>query len=258
MKKWIIRSVVIVAVLVVAGLAVLYFSLNTVVKRGVETVGPYLTKTEVKLDSVNLSPFSGQGELKGFVVGNPQGYNTPSALQIGTLAVAVDVSSIRSDKIVVKSIVIDAPEVTLEGGIINENNLTKILANIEAASGSSKTKPGEKSSEAEKKASRKIQVDDLVLRNVKVHVALLGGTAAPVAIPDIHLTHLGTGSDGITIAEAAQRVFKEILGAVLPAARDAATKLGKNLEGTVRDLTKDPASGVEKAAKGITDMFKKK
>jgi len=258
MKKLILRIGIGLVVVVLGVLAVLWFSLNSIVKRGVETVGSYLTKTEVKLNSVNLSPFSGRGELSGFLLGNPEGFKTPSAIQVGALAVSVDLSSIKSDKIVVKSIVIDSPEITLEGGILKDNNLSKILANIESASGGDQSKPTEKSGEAEKRASRKIQVDDLIVRNARLRVALLGDTAAPVSVPEIHLTKLGTGADGITIAEATRRVFNEIMGAVIPAARENALKLGKNLEDTAKDMTKDAASNVEKATKGIGDIFKKK
>jgi hypothetical protein len=40
MKKWIIRLVIAGVVVVVVALAVVFFSLNSIVKRGVEVIGP--------------------------------------------------------------------------------------------------------------------------------------------------------------------------------------------------------------------------
>jgi hypothetical protein len=73
MKKLIIGFSVAVVVLGILGLVAVGLFLDTAVKRGVETVGPMLTKVDVKLDSVNLSLLSGGGKLKGLFVGNPSG-----------------------------------------------------------------------------------------------------------------------------------------------------------------------------------------
>ena len=54
---------VIVLVLIVGGLVFLYLSLNRVIRSAVETYGPQVTKSEVKLGSVNVSPFSGNASL---------------------------------------------------------------------------------------------------------------------------------------------------------------------------------------------------
>src|SRR5262245_8604885 len=112
MKKLFLSVVAILVVLLVAVLVVVYFSLNTIVKRGVETVGPTITKVEVKLGAVNLSPFSGRGELSGLVVGNPEGFKSASALSVQEVRVALKPKSVFSEPIVVDEISVKAPEIT--------------------------------------------------------------------------------------------------------------------------------------------------
>ena len=51
MKKLIVRIVVVVLVLLVATVGTSIYFLGSIVKKGVETVGPQITKTEMKLDS---------------------------------------------------------------------------------------------------------------------------------------------------------------------------------------------------------------
>src|SRR2546422_1862994 len=91
MKKLIIRIAIAVVGLVVLALVVVFFSLNSIVKKGVETVGPRLTKVDVRLGSAKLSPLSGNGQLTELFVGNPEGYKTPSAIKVGDVKVGVQV-----------------------------------------------------------------------------------------------------------------------------------------------------------------------
>ena len=101
MKKWILRAVAAVGVLVVLVLVFVFINLNSVVKKGVETVGPKLTKVDVRLGSANLSPMSGNGELSKLFVGNPEGYKTASAIEVGNVKVGVKLSSALSDTVVI-------------------------------------------------------------------------------------------------------------------------------------------------------------
>ena len=72
--RLVLIAVVVLALLVVVGV---HFFLDGAIKRGVETIGPKLTKTQVTLNNVSLSLLSGSGKMKGLVVGNPEGFKTP-------------------------------------------------------------------------------------------------------------------------------------------------------------------------------------
>lgn len=257
MKKLITRLVfVVVAVVVVAVLAASLF-LGAAVKGGLETLGPKLTKVEVKVESVSLSPFLGSGSIKGLVVGNPEGYKTPSAITIGTARLSLKPTSLLSDKIIIQSIKVQGPEITYETDL-KHNNLSKIKANLKAAVGTGQAAP---SSPKEAKPARKLQVNEFSLTEGKVHVSAntpLGSGTAVVPLPDIRLQNLGTGPDGITASELAEIVLAAIEEGALNAGSGAVTDIGK---GAVY-VAKDPANAVsnvlQKVTKGAGGFFKKK
>ena len=254
MKKLMIRAVIAVLVLLVVAVGLSIYFLGSIVKKGVETVGPQITGTEIKLDSATLSLLSGSGKLKGLLVGNPQGFKSPSAIKVGSVSVGVAPGSLLSGKVHVKEVRVEAPEITFEGGL-KGNNLGKLLDNVQAATGGS-----EKTATPENKAaSRKLQVDDFVITggriNLSVDLSVLGGKSATVPLPEIHLTNLGSGPDGITAGDLTAKVLKELLQAAIPAAEKAVANLGKGATGVLKDAGK---GATEKAAKSIGDLFKKK
>jgi hypothetical protein len=244
MKKWLIRLLLaLVVLLILAGVALSFF-LDSAIKHGVETVGPMLTKVEVKLDAVSLSLLSGSGKIQGLLVGNPQGFKTPSAIQVGQASLSLQPGSVFADKVVIKSINVQAPEITFETDL-KSNNLKRILANLEETTGG-----GQKSQTADpatqKKASRKLQVDEFAITGAKVHVGVtaLGSTEATVTLPDIHLTDLGQGPDGITAADLTRKVLQVIEAKAAEVAAGAITdNLTKGARatgtGAVNTLTKD-------------------
>src|SRR5262245_18686030 len=110
MKKLIVRFILVLVVLLIVAVGVSIYFLGSIVKKGVETVGPQITKTEIKLDGATLSLLSGSGKLKGLFVGNPQGFKTPSAIKVGSVSVGVAPGSVLSDKVHVKEVRVEAPE----------------------------------------------------------------------------------------------------------------------------------------------------
>ena len=85
-----------------------------IIKTTVEELGPQLTKAEVKLAEVDLSLTSGEATLSGLKIGNPAGFQTPYAFQLGNISVKIDTATIGSDTIVIKEILINAPSVIAE------------------------------------------------------------------------------------------------------------------------------------------------
>src|SRR5437870_1314035 len=126
MKKIIIRIIIGLLVLLVLAAVAVHLFLDGAVKRAVETFGPELTKVQVKLDYVNLSLVTGTGKIRGMLVGNPEGYKSPSAIRVGVGTVTLRPASLLSDKVIVRSINLEGPEVTFETDL-TQNNLGKIL-----------------------------------------------------------------------------------------------------------------------------------
>lgn len=254
MKKLLIGGFLALVIIAVVAVLAVGFFLDSAVKKGVETIGPQLTKVSVKLDSVGLSLLSGSGKINGLVVGNPEGYQTASAINIGHASLAVSPGSLLSDKVIVKSIRVDAAEVTFEGGL-SGNNLSKILDNVNAATGGDTPAPGVPQ---ESEAGKKLQVDDFLMTGAKVNVSLtgMGGQSVTVPLPDIHLTGLGQGSEGITSAELTKLVLNEVIAAATKAA--ASDKVRELTKGVTDAAGKAAGDAVNKATKSVTDLFKKK
>jgi uncharacterized protein involved in outer membrane biogenesis len=255
MKKLLIRLLIVVVVLIVLAVLAVGFFLDGAIKKGVETFGPQIAKVDIKLDSVNLSILSGSGKVRGLVVGNPEGFKTAHAISVGTASVSVAPGSVLSDKIVIKFIRVEAPEITYEGGLLGGDNLHKILDNVSAAVGS-----GTVTTNASGKPAKKLQVDDFLITGAKVNVSLkgTGGFAAPIPIPDIHLTSLGQGPEGITAAELMKKVLAEVSSDVAKVAVKAVSDLGKGALDAAGNVGKSATENVGKTTKGITDLFKKK
>ena len=250
-RKWILR-VVLGLVLVFAAVCVaLAFSLGAIVKKGVETIGPNATRVDVKLKGAEVWLFAGRVQLAGFVLGNPPGCKTPSAITVDKASVSFRPGSVFSHKLVVESINLKGPVITLEGGL-TENNLTQIEKNLNDYVGSSSTAPDSSApSSSPAKAEKKLQVNELVITGAKLQVntKLLGSrTSFSLSIPDIHLSGLGTGPDGITPVEVAQRALQAALTAATMEAAKNAGGLGQG----VLNETKD--SG-EKAADKLKGLF---
>jgi len=248
----IVAVLIILLILVVAGS--LYF-LGGIVKTGVEKAGPKVTKTDVKLSSAKLSIFSGNGELKNFSIANPEGYKTHDAIKVGSVAVNVQPGSVMSDKVVVHSVKVLAPEITFEGNL-GGNNLNKLLDNIKGSSDKDK----QATTKEEKSSQKKLQVDDFLITGAKVHVAtsLLGDRSATLSIPEIHLTNLGQDSNGITAAQLAEKVFGELVQSTLKAVTEQVGNLGKGATDMLKGASTNAIPNVDKVTKGVGDLFKKK
>jgi len=260
MKKILIGVLVGLVVLVIVGVLAVSLFLDSGIKKGVETFGPELTKVSIKLDSVNLSILSGSGSVKGLVVGNPEGYKTPQAISVGQASLAVSPGSLLSDKIVVKSVRVEAPEITFEGGL-SGNNLSKILDNLNAATGGGEGGKKAEAPQQEAGPGKKLQVDDFLVTGAKVHVSLsgMGGKSVTVPLPDIHLTGLGQDEGGITAADLTKRVLKEVIAsATKVATSDAVKDLAKGATDAAKDAGKAATDAAEKVTKGIGGLFKKK
>jgi len=251
MKKILLGIVVGVVVLGVVAVFVIASMLDSIVKVGLEKIGPQVTQTPFKLDQVKIGICSGSGTLKGLVLGNPEGYKSDFAIKVGTVTVSVEPKSLLSEKIHVREVVLLEPEITFEGSLGSKDNLSKIMENVQAAAGGKSGGPAQPApGSAEKGAGKKLQVDHFLLRGAKVHVNMglggLGAAKTSVPLPEIELKNLGQGSDGLTGAELTQVVLKEVVAAV-----------GKAVAQSAGDLTKPGGDAVNSLKTGLKGLLGK-
>ncbi|SRR5581483_3621873 len=251
MKKLIVRIGMVVVLLVVIALAMVFFSLNSLVKKGVETVGPTLTKVDVRLDAADISPFSGSGKLSKLFVGNPEGYKTSSAIEVGSVKVAVKIGSVMSDTVVVDEINIQEPQLTLESTLAGKSNLSKILDNLNASSSEQK----QSAAAPAKKAGKKFIVKDVVINGTKVNLAVTGvGQLPTLTLSPVHLQNIGSENNAVTAAELVQQVLKPLLESAIEAGTKAIASSAKDIQ----NLSKGTVDQLNNTTKGIGDLFKKK
>ena len=258
MKKLFLGVVIVLVVLIVAAVIGVGLFLDSIVKMGMETVGPKITQVSIKVDAVNLSLLNGSARVKGFVVGNPEGYKTPQAISVGSAAVGVNPLTIFSDKIVVRSVRIEAPEITFEGGL-GGNNLSKIMDNVNAVAKNGGPAATNTTAKAGNEPGRKMEVDDFLITGAIVHVSLtgIGGREMTLTLPDIHLTNLGTDRAGITATDLTRRVLGAITTATIKAVANATTDIGKVAGNLGKDAGKAVDQNVDKISRGIGGLLKK-
>jgi hypothetical protein len=254
MKKKLLLVLLAFVGLAVVGLGLLVARLDMLLKKGVETVGPQLTEVDVRLDGVKLSLLGGSGQLKGLRLGNPPGYKSESAVRLGELSLSLVPKSVFADKIHIRSIALLAPEITLEGGL-KDNNLTKILANVQKHSGPASTNQAESTG-----AQKKLQVDSIVVRGAKVTARLdvLGGQPLSYTLPDLEIVNLGQGPEGITGAELSQRVLDLLFNRALTSMADQRSELGRQAVDAAAQRAQDALKDPAKALQGVSDLLKKK
>jgi hypothetical protein len=258
MKK-ILIGLVIVVVIVAGGLFYLWQNLGSLIKTAVEEAGSRVTQVKVSLKEVDAGKVTdGALALRGLVVGNPSGFKTDSAFQLGEISVKVDPATVMSDTIVVKEVVIAAPQVTYEFGAGGSNigTIQKNVEKLSAGGAGGGSAPASDSGGSKKK----VVIENLYVRDGKVEVSadFLQGKKTGTGLPTIHLKDIGKSSGGATPAQVAEQV----IAAISKSATNAVGKLdvgaikdalGKELGAKMGDVQKS----LEQSTGGATDMLKK-
>jgi uncharacterized protein involved in outer membrane biogenesis len=185
----------------------------------------------------------------------------PSSISVGEATLSLKPSSLLSDKIIIKTINVQAPEITFETDL-KHNNLNKLLSNVQETTGggeNASAKPNEPSQPQDAKAARKLQVDELIITGGKIHISVTGltqGTATAI-LPEIHLQDLGTGPDGITAAELTKRLLVAIEKGAAQAASGAVTDISKGAVYVTKDVSNTGSNALQRVTKGLGGLLKK-
>lgn len=249
MKRKLILTGVVLVLLVTAAVVILpLVFIDPLIKAAIEKTSPVVAKVETKLDRADVSILSGKGTLKGLVVGNPDGFKTPYCLKASEITLAVNPGSLMSDKVVIRQIRLISPEIAFEGGL-KENNLTKIHDNVLAFTGGFSTNASD--------PSKKLQVDEFVVSGAKVTATtfLAGGQPVVLNLPDIRLTGLGTGPEGITAGNLMAVLLNEISSQTMAAIGPELSRLGASVVNTAVDNAVKDAQ--KKLGGLLADPFKK-
>ena len=254
MKRWLLIGAGIVVV-IVAGLFYLYSSFGSLIKMAVEKYGSEITQANVRLNEAEVSATSGTGALRGLFVGNPEGFRTASAFQLGEIALTLDVGTLTSDPVVIKEIVVSAPEVTYELGA-QGSNIDAIKRNVDdyLKAGGTQKEP-EKAAASEKAPGRKVVIENLYIRNGRVKIgSTLSDKTMSAPLTDIHLTNIGKQKGGATPGEVAEKIIGALGQSVNTAVASVDTSV---VLGEAKKQFATAAGGVEEKGKGALGGVKK-
>lgn len=257
--------VTIAMVVVLTGFMVVFllFSMDSLVTMAVEKYGSEALQAKVTLDDTKISATSGKGTLKGLTVGNPKGFETETAFKLGEISLQLAVGSITKDTVIIKEIVIAAPEITYELGA-DGSNLDTLQKNVAGQAGGGQGKSSDAGSpQKSKKNGKKLIIDSLIIRDGKINVSAVGlqGQKMSVKLPKVQLSGIGRDKGGATPAE----VIKKLIDAINAAAGGAVKTLGigkvlENVEGMAEGakevLEKGGSEMIEKKAGELGDAMK--
>lgn len=254
MKKWFVIPAVLV-VLLAGSAAALLLSLNSLIVREVNSVGPELTGTAVRLEKADVSLFSGTGVFTGFIVGNPKGFTDTPALSVGSLGLELVPSSVLEDTVVIPKIEIIRPDVLYElaEDTSNIETILKHVRNVaeKKKAGSGEAAQAEPSADAQKKLRKKVIIDELIIREAKATLLIPAlKLSVSVPLPEIRLTGIGREGSGVTLAQGVVIVLREMKTALesatvsfrekqLREAKDVLLRQGRTTEEKAKTLLKE-------------------
>ncbi|MDD3181806.1 MAG: hypothetical protein PHD48_03250 [Alphaproteobacteria bacterium] len=262
-KKLVLGLIALITVIIVAVL-VLGSNMDSIIKANIEKYGTEATKAATTLNKVQISLTSGMGTLEGFILSNPAGFKSDSAMRFNKVAIELDTKSVVGNgPIVIRKILIDAPELTYEVLKNGGSNLQTIQNNIKAYAASltgpapATKAPAEPTTAATSKDNeRKLIVEHLTISNARVklsHELLAGKNLVDAKIPTIELSNIGKNSAGVTAASLAQIILQKL--------SNKAMEIGQaNLVNELRDQGLESLKGaVEQSGvgKAIGNIFGK-
>ena len=209
MKRIIKWGLLAVVLLVVVGVAIVYWRLNSIVKYVIETQGTKQTNLATQLDSASVGLFGGEVGLDDLKIANPPGYSTPHLLTLDDLEVKAPLKQLRGNPKRVSSITLDKPKLVIERSSDGVFNFKKAIEQMPKSS-TPPTGPGEPAGE-----EMKLIIDDLTIKDAAVVIrpGINFPGVAPeytVTIPTVTMKNIGNADgtqNGAAMRDVAQQVI---------------------------------------------------
>jgi uncharacterized protein involved in outer membrane biogenesis len=261
MKKVLIA----VGVVIVLVLALLFFGisrLGPIIRQAVNTQGPKITGTELRLGDVDVALFSGRAKLQDFLLGNPGGFDSPRALTVKSILVDVDEKSLTGDTIIIDRVEVVRPEIFFEKKGRTDNFKT-ILNQVKSATGGRGSRGTEP--DGGEKSGKKLLIREFVVRDGQVNVTVSGlqGRKITATLPELRLQNIGGQQQGVVPAEAARQIVEALYGKIVsPEVTAALSRELQTLGGEARAMGEEAVRGTvesagQKAGEGVESAKEK-
>lgn len=260
--KWIVRLVIVLALVVIGAGVALVLSVDRIAKAAIEYGGTEALGTKTSLESIHIGILGGTASLSGLAVANPTGYPEGDFLSLGKGEVGVSLGSLSRSTVEVPKIELDRITARLDMKLGQKSNAETVLANIEAFS--KKFGSGEsKDPAAPAGEGKKLVIRQLVLTDISAKVAVENAAEVDVKIPRIELKDVG-GGDGVTMAQLMSVITTATVDGILKNGGDAIpavlrdslgpklAEVGNLLGSTVGSAVTGAVEGAQKAIEGAT------
>ena len=222
--KWVVIGVVL---LVVIGLGVTYWKLNSIVEYAVETQGTKQMNLNTELDGASVSLFGGEVGLDDLKIANPPGFTAPHMFTLDGLDVDVPIRELRDNPKRITNITLEKPKLVIERGADGSFNFKKAIEQM--PKGPTPTDPQQPAGD-----EMKLIIDELTIKDASVVIRPginIPGIAQEytVPIPTVTMKNIGNADNaqnGAAMRDVAQQVIT-----VLAANASNSGMLPKELQG---------------------------
>jgi hypothetical protein len=224
-----------IAVVVIA-VVVLYLTIDSIAKAGIEAGGRYALGVDTRVGSVGVSLLGGRLTASGIAIDNPRGYSTPGLLHADRSEVDVKTRTLFSEVVEIPLVEIDGLNVNIErkGG---KNNVSEVADHIKSLGS------GEK-----KGSGRRVRIDRVLLTNLTAVVYGVPPRPVTVKVPRLELKDVTADSaKGILVSELMARLFPAVMAGVLDKGKGLIpTDLANELTTDVGAATKSLGEGASR------------
>ena len=245
--KWLKRILLAVVAIVVIAVAVVYFSLNSIIRAGVERQATASLNVPTTLGSAALSLFGGSLSLGDLEVASPPNYSAPHTVTLGGLGVTVSYSQLTGAPIHVNKITIDSPVIFIE-----QNNLKlNLQALMDGIPQTPQTSGGQPTQPI------KVIIDELDLNNAQVNfMPNLPGMSNTIQVPIASMTLKNIGNaDGNQNGAAIKDVIMQVATALTAQASNSPNlppELKTLLSGSLGNISQQLGGQFNQQIQGLT------
>jgi hypothetical protein len=166
------------------------------IRRQIETHASRALRVPVTLGGFHINPFTGSVRLEHLRIANPEGFHTDAlfTIRMARVALGPGFRAWRGAPLHIRSIELDAPEVTYEADGILNSNIASLLSQF---SFGEPPPPGRPDRPAEPAASPGVpmKVDRLRITNAAIRLSMVSarGKTFPLPLDPIEITGIGAG-----------------------------------------------------------------
>jgi len=245
-RAW--KVIVGIAVLLLVVLAAVVASLDRIAKAGLEKGASAALGVETTVASLDVGVLTGSLSLEKMAVANPDGFPRGHLLKLGRADMSLQISSLLSDTVLVRRIILEEPVVTIVAKGL-ETNLGTILKNAESGPDA----PDEETAEPGA-ASKKFRIGLVKITGARFEYQLAGAPGVSVKLPDIEIRDLGDEKGkGLMLADLLAQLLRSM---ACQAAEVSPGKIPQEFAETFNEITSAGREAVEKTIKSGDDLIK--